>query len=53
MTLQDRAAAEHAELLAAEQARKDAARARVDAKRERMADDSGTNTAVPSDKTSI
>lgn len=53
MNLRDQAAAQHAELLAAETERHAAERARVEDKKARMADDSGTNTAVPGDKQSI
>ena len=53
MNLREQAAATHDELLAVEQERTDLEAQRVQDKVDRMADDSGTNTAVPRDKTSI
>lgn len=52
MSLRERVARDHARMLAAEQAQRDADLIAVEAKRARMADDSGANTAVPGSKMS-
>lgn len=52
MSLRDRIEANHPAVLAGEAAIAEANAAKVADKRARQADDSGTNTAVPPDKTS-